>query len=944
MSKRILPGVLDSISRGYQIKSSVLMDKFYPANDLYNDQTRATDGGGCLVKDFTTPTAASIFTYSTWVKRGRLNVSNPAMDLMSCGTHDISLNNQIWIYDDLNMYSDGTYFFGTKRKFRDTSAWYHIVIACDGTKSTGPEKIKVYVNGVQETNFTTDNRASFPGTNKFNSAIGHSVGGHFYSGKNHIEGYMAETNFIDGQQLTPASFGVFDSNGIWSPIKYSGAYGNNGFYLDYNDSSNSYIHTSATATAPFGGTANSAKVADSTYVISNTSTGSGFTLIQYDMGSQVFMSGYEIKKLRFTGGTSTFKVQTSTDGSTYTDLSPLSVTSVDQDFYGPIGRTARYVRIQSTTFGTNGQAYVDYFGIHNYQIGKDVSGRSNHFGASSIDSLIKTYDIPTINTLDNRYGNYCTFLTHTAPSEAGKKSYPYKGNTAVNLISADRALGSFPLRSGKWYAEFRVVSGDLVNGTDTRIGIITADQVASLYSGDGGGYPGNVGCTGYSYWSTGVKAESTSSSQSSGAYGASWIAGDTIGLALDLDNNKIWWSKNGTWQSSGNPAAGTNAAYTISQNTWVMGIWNGNGAVRNKRIHANFGQFAYQYTPPVGFNPINTSYLSSPTILDPATYVDVVAYSGSSSQQTIQLSKTTPDLLWIKNRTGTANYWNVTDNARGKAGNGFYYQLATNALDVETSYTATVSDMSNNSFTVSGNDGRTNQVGGTHIAYAWKEGGQPGFDAVAYTAPASGVTANISHNLGAIPNIIITKSRTSATFNWVVYAKDMMPNNQFLRLNTNDSLVTYGTGNSVWGTHTTSTFAVVGDGAVVPNTPCIAYLWSEIPGFSKFGKFTANGITGDGPFVLTGFKPKFIIIKSLNTSDDWVIEDSVRNNMNSNDSSALLEKYILANSSANEGTEVLRDIYSNGFKVMGGPQNRFDGNTFLYMAFAEDPFKYSLAR
>jgi len=144
MSKRILPGVLDSISRGYQIKSSVLMDKFYPGNDVYNDQTRATDGGGCLAKDFTTPTAASIFTYSTWVKRGRLTVSSSAMDLMSCGTHDIALNNQIWIYDDLNMYSDGTYFFGTKRKFRDTSAWYHIVIAFDGTKSTGPEKIRVY--------------------------------------------------------------------------------------------------------------------------------------------------------------------------------------------------------------------------------------------------------------------------------------------------------------------------------------------------------------------------------------------------------------------------------------------------------------------------------------------------------------------------------------------------------------------------------------------------------------------------------------------------------------------------------------------------------------------------------------------------------------------------------------------------------------------------------
>jgi len=219
MSNKILTGVLDSISRGYTISSSALLDRY-----------TNTSNSGRLTRTFGTPTSQHVFTISTWIKRGDPSRGD-AYDIVDAGGS--GSNNQLWMYDNLNMYGEGMYF-QTTNIFRDVSAWYHIVVACNSSLS-GSDKIKVYVNGDEVTQFSLDSRASFPGTGKFNSASIHSWGGGAPQ-TNFFDGYIAESYFIDGQALTPLSFGERSSvTNTWVPKKYSGTYGNNGSYLNYSN-------------------------------------------------------------------------------------------------------------------------------------------------------------------------------------------------------------------------------------------------------------------------------------------------------------------------------------------------------------------------------------------------------------------------------------------------------------------------------------------------------------------------------------------------------------------------------------------------------------------------------------------------------------------------------------------------------------------------------------
>ena len=188
-----------------------------------------------------TPTNNKKWTYSAWLKKS----SQTDMIMFSCGANN---NDRGLIYfnnsGDLNIYGatsgSTTYYLATNRLFRDNSAWYNIVISYDSTQATSTNRIKIYVNGVQETSLS---QTTYPAENHnsyFNSAIRHDISGRMPISSDYLyNGYMAEVCFIDGLQLTPTSFGEFDEDsGIWKPIDVSGlTFGTNGFYLDFEDSS-----------------------------------------------------------------------------------------------------------------------------------------------------------------------------------------------------------------------------------------------------------------------------------------------------------------------------------------------------------------------------------------------------------------------------------------------------------------------------------------------------------------------------------------------------------------------------------------------------------------------------------------------------------------------------------------------------------------------------------
>nr|BAR38483.1 spry domain protein [uncultured Mediterranean phage uvMED] len=179
------------------------------------------------------------FTFSFWLKRSKLGTNQELFGV----DNDGSRGNNYFIIDintadelDISEYISGSQFrLITNRQFRDVSAWYHIVLAVDTTQSTASNRIKLYINSVQETSFSTENYPSQNYTTKmFSQNKYHAFG---RSGA-YIDGYLAEVVAIAGTQLDPTSFGEFDSDtNIWKPIDVSGlTFGTNGFYLDFENS------------------------------------------------------------------------------------------------------------------------------------------------------------------------------------------------------------------------------------------------------------------------------------------------------------------------------------------------------------------------------------------------------------------------------------------------------------------------------------------------------------------------------------------------------------------------------------------------------------------------------------------------------------------------------------------------------------------------------------
>ena len=219
----------------------------YPAPSTptfaYNvDNSCRFDSGSSdrLLRTFGTPTSAKTWTLSFWIKRCALGSTEFYFNTDGGNEED---RLQFGSADTLNWFeqnsSGGTVAdLNTSQKFRDVSAWYHIVVARDSTQSTASNRIKIYVNGTQVTSWTTETYPSQNDDSRFNTAVSHEIGAR--NNGTFIDAYLAEIVFIDGQQLDATSFGEFDSDSpnIWKPIDVSGlTFGNNGFHLDFEDSS-----------------------------------------------------------------------------------------------------------------------------------------------------------------------------------------------------------------------------------------------------------------------------------------------------------------------------------------------------------------------------------------------------------------------------------------------------------------------------------------------------------------------------------------------------------------------------------------------------------------------------------------------------------------------------------------------------------------------------------
>ena len=299
-----------------------------------------------------------------------------------------------------------------------------------------------------------------------------------------------------------------------------------------------------------------------------------------------------------------------------------------------------------------------------------------------------------------------------------------------------------------------------------------------------------------------------------------------------------------------------------------------------------------------------------------------------------------PSLTWIKRRSADGwHYW--TDAVRGATKTIF-----SNRTDAESTENGGLTAFGTDGFTV-GNSADVNGNGQTHVAWNWKAGGAgssnsdgsitstvsanttAGFSIVTYTGNLSSSTsATVGHGLGVAPKMIITK-RLSHTSEWGVLHEGLSSWNHVCWLNTSDTQIDKS-GNGSMSAPTSTVFSTNYTNALnVGGSTYVAYCFAEKTGYSKFGSYTGNG-TNAGPFVYTGFKPSFLLLKESTSTDNWLIMDNKRLGYNNRND------VVFANlNNAEQGHDRI-DLLSNGFKINNddGSINQ-SGQTYIYMSFGQ---------
>lgn len=554
-------------------------------------------------------------------------------------------------------------------------------------------------------------------------------------------------------------------------------------------------------------------------------------------------------------------------------------------------------------------------------LGTDSSGNGNTWTVSGFsvtagtanDSLV---DSPTNYGTDTGAGgevrgNYATWdqLAKQGSNAIGTLADGNLKHTG-QAATARQTRANFGMSSGKWYWEVTPTNAPVYY----LVGI-SKDGVST------DNYPG-ADANSYAYrGDTGNKTNGASNS----AYGNTYTTNDVIGVAYDADNGKLWFSKNGTWQNSGDPASGTNAAFTGLSGLFFPVV--GHDSVV---AYGNFGQRPFANAAPSGFKALCTQNLSDPTILKPKTYYDTKVWTPNGGSQTLTGLLFQPDFLWLKRKDNSnSQYW--LDVVRGVS-----KYILSNSANAQATDANFVTGVTSDGWTM----GSNNYAAGSAITRAFKEG-SGAFDIVTYTG--NGTNRTISHSLGRVPKFIIFKNLTNAARDWDCYLEALGAGN-YIVLN---GAGTSGAGSTRFNS-TAPTSSVFSVGTHVhtneSGSDFVAYLFADLPGFLKVGSFTGNAAS-DGPMVHLGFRPATVMFKR-DAAAGWPIIDSSRPGYNSatEGNGSVYANDATAEGFADTGVGDI-DILANGIKIR---TNHSDVNpssaTVHYIAIAEAPFKYARAR
>ena len=324
------------------------------------------------------------------------------------------------------------------------------------------------------------------------------------------------------------------------------------------------------------------------------------------------------------------------------------------------------------------------------------------------------------------------------------------------------------------------------------------------------------------------------------------------------------------------------------------------------------------------------------TIAKSSSFFNSTIYTGNGTVDTALTTGTfQPDLTWFKNR-GTTESHMWMDAVRGATN-----YIQSNSTAAQGTSADKISAFTSTGVTL-GSGAETNENSQPLVCWAWKANGSGSsnsdgtitstvsvdstskFSIVKWTGNST-AGATVGHGLGVAPSFMIIKNLGAAT-QWLTWW-DFFANTEMMYLNLTNAK---GTGQTYLNSTTpTSSVITLGGGADENQNTMIAYCFAEVPGFSKFGTYTGNGIV-NGAFAYTGFKPSFVVIKRQDQSTNWVVYDNKRDPYN------VGSKVLLPDNSAAEtsGSQLI-DFLSNGFKLRSTGNNTNDSSPYVYMAFGQ---------
>lgn len=601
--------------------------------------------------------------------------------------------------------------------------------------------------------------------------------------------------------------------------------------------------------------------------------------------------------------------------------------------------------------------------------------------------VIKPYTPVGIHTWrevsDTTKNNFCT-LSYVAESITGGRASLFDGalKYSGDLNERNVISSTIGVSTGKWYFETRI--GDKGNLSDSHAILISNRSSSAAGTAVNGSLLGNNGGT---FPSVGISNDASGALRLYGSFGnitieSSWWADDMIvGFAFDVAGDSISIYKNGSLTTTRSidlsyvNSTTTGIGTTCGSNAWtpVLEFESSSSRTPASNWIMNFGQNPsfggnetagtytdsngkglFKYEPPTGYLALCTDNLDTPTISDPGDYFKTVLWEGDGAVgRRITGIGFTPDLVWIKCRTSTTDQ-SLYDVVRGPT-----VRLDSAASRTDLIESDLLGSFNPDGFSI-GSDSEINQNGDRYVAWCWRAGAgttsintdgdinsivsvnqDAGFSIVGWEHDGGANPRQIGHGLGKAPSMIILKHR-NANSNWRVYHRAIdAPATKNIHLEDNstgaqtesdfgDTLPT----STVFSTSTTG----------VTGRKLIAYCWTDVEGFSKFGSYMGNG-NADGAFVYCGFKPALIIIRNLYGAGNWQMYDSARNpanparrNLMANTTSVVGENSVSIN-----GYDI--DFLSNGFKLRGTDSDRnAANNVYIFAAWAESPLSTANAK